>query len=496
MNKLLLSFALAAAAFFVACDDSITSSGVSTVAAKKDLGKCSSSNEGEITYVKDSAATYLCSDNEWRKMALTTTSSEDGRDGVNGVNGLNGADGASCEVKSLKDESGYKILCGGDSVGVLLNGKTGATGKQGATGPQGKEGATGKTGAKGDKGDAGQSCTVKEITNGYKVLCGGDSVGVLLNGKEGVGTVGQTGKSAYEIAQEHGFKGDEKAWLESLKGKGCSAKAVEGGVEITCGDEESVLLKNGENGRNCTVEEGTGVVLLKCGDDEVTLRNSEPRLGICGNRVYDMDNYLCDTRDEGTLYRIVTIASDNGNYSETWMAENLRYDPDVEEGSNCNSDDCLTYGRYYSWKVAANEIDGQGICPEGWRLPQKEEWEALLEAVGGKDIAGKMLKASLNLWESYKDDDEVEHDGMGVDRFGFSVLPAGMFNISEEKFEYVGTGSVFWSANESSIGLAWGVSMSNDEDKVYVEAFYEYGGASVRCVKNPQVVDLGENIEE
>ena len=47
---------------------------------------------------------------------LIACSGEDGKDGVNGVNGLNGADGASCEVKSLKDESGYKVLCGGDSV--------------------------------------------------------------------------------------------------------------------------------------------------------------------------------------------------------------------------------------------------------------------------------------------------------------------------------------------------------------------------------------------
>ena len=56
---------------------------------------------------------------------LLACSGEDGRDGINGTNGLNGADGTSCVVKSLNDASGYKILCGGDSVGVLLNGKTG-----------------------------------------------------------------------------------------------------------------------------------------------------------------------------------------------------------------------------------------------------------------------------------------------------------------------------------------------------------------------------------
>ena len=32
------------------------------------------------------------------------------------------------------------------------------------------------------------------------------------------GGAGQPGKSAYEIAVEQGFEGDEQAWLESLKG--------------------------------------------------------------------------------------------------------------------------------------------------------------------------------------------------------------------------------------------------------------------------------------
>src|SRR5699024_2467715 len=31
------------------------------------------------------------------------------------------------------------------------------------------------------------------------------------------GGAGEPGKSAYEIAVEHGFEGDEQAWLESLK---------------------------------------------------------------------------------------------------------------------------------------------------------------------------------------------------------------------------------------------------------------------------------------
>ena len=41
---------------------------------------------------------------------LLACSGEDGRDGIDGVNGINGDNGASCEVKSLKDGSGYSPL--------------------------------------------------------------------------------------------------------------------------------------------------------------------------------------------------------------------------------------------------------------------------------------------------------------------------------------------------------------------------------------------------
>lgn len=35
----------------------------------------------------------------------------------------------------------------------------------------------------------------------------------------GAGVEGPPGQSAYEIAVEHGFEGDEESWLESLKGE-------------------------------------------------------------------------------------------------------------------------------------------------------------------------------------------------------------------------------------------------------------------------------------
>ena len=87
------------------------------------------------------------------------------------------------------------------------------------------------------------------------------------------------------------------------------------------------------------------------------------------------DSSITDHRD-GQIYKTVKI----GN--QVWMAENLNYET---ENSYCYDDrmsNCLKYGRLYTWSNAME------VCPRGWRLPNKEDWETLLKNVGGDKSAG------------------------------------------------------------------------------------------------------------
>lgn len=238
---------------------------------------------------------------------LIACSGEDGKDGVNGVNGLNGADGASCEVKSLKDESGYKVLCGGDSVGVLLNGKTGATGKQGVAGA---------TGAKGDTGKTGESCNaqVNSTKDGYDVLCGGKVVGTLKNGVNG--------ESCTTSEAEEGIKITCGTTSTVLKNKSCTVKETADkdgtkGIQMTCDDGTGGTVWNGKSGTSCTAKKdgdelkmycddklvgsvtdgtscvstdnGEGVVTVKCGDAEPVVIAK----AMCGDKTYDPADQFC-----------------------------------------------------------------------------------------------------------------------------------------------------------------------------------------------------------
>jgi uncharacterized protein (TIGR02145 family) len=107
---------------------------------------------------------------------------------------------------------------------------------------------------------------------------------------------------------------------------------------------------------------------------------------------------LTDSRD-GRTYRTVVIGG------KRWMAENLNYQ--TSGGSWCYKNKyskCDEYGRLYDWNTAKT------VCPEGWHLPDNQEWDNLIDVVGGRKIAKKVLKATT--WN-------------GTDNYGFSALPGG-----------------------------------------------------------------------
>ena len=211
---------------------------------------------------------------------------------------------------------------------------------------------------------------------------------------------------------------------------------------------------------------------------------------------------LTDSRD-GQTYKTVTIGT------QTWMAENLNYaytgvPYEYINGSEVNTsdstswcydddpDNCTKYGRLYTWAAAMDSVGKwstngkgcgygstcaptgtiRGICPEGWHLPSKTEWNALFTAVGGISTAGAKLKSQTG-WTAYGG---ITYE----DSFGFSALPAG-YRYGNGDYYDEGNDADFWddSGNAFSMYLnnyGDGYAYLNLNDKLY--------GFSVRCVKD------------
>ena len=160
-----IPFAILSALLLGACGDTVENIyqvNMGVVTSEEDLPKCSDENEGEQAFIKGEEASRICIDGKWTS---STPTSDKGSD-------------FSCKTVQLKDKSGLKIVCNGDSIGVVLNGTDGKDGEKGDTGKQGKQGEkgdTGKQGEKGDDGKAGVGCSVKSQTDStVTITCGTD----------------------------------------------------------------------------------------------------------------------------------------------------------------------------------------------------------------------------------------------------------------------------------------------------------------------------------
>ena len=195
-------------------------------------------------------------------------------------------------------------------------------------------------------------------------------------------------------------------------------------------------------------------------------------------------NSFKDSRD-GKKYKTVTIGS------QIWMAENLNY---AAEGSVCyenNPDNCAKYGRLYDWATAmmlsstCNSTDcsnliqskHQGICPSGWHLPSKDEYEELLyDNDGDYHAVGKKLKAK----SGWNDNDGKPGDG--TDDFGFSALPGGFGNSGGGSFGGVGNVGNWWGTNDISGTWASILEIRNPYGEASLSSGVKSNLLSVRCV--------------
>ncbi len=168
-----------------------------------------------------------------------------------------------------------------------------------------------------------------------------------------------------------------------------------------------------------------------------------------------------DPRDN-QVYKTIEI----GN--QVWFAENLKYETSI---SRCYSNDCDLYGGYYLWRDVEN--NGGDLCPAGSHMPSKEEWETLLWAVSGVNASGAALKSST--WQSRKE----------IDSFGFSALPARMYNGSS--WGYGSDDAFFWSSTKGDNGV-YRISMFSDSDISFFKEFDDTGYYmySIRCIVDPE----------
>jgi len=128
-----------------------------------------------------------------------------------------------------------------------------------------------------------------------------------------------------------------------------------------------------------------------------------------------MRRIICNHNEQ--KYATVCIGKQN------WMAQNLNYNAPGSITYDNNPANGPIYGRLYDLKTImqganssnTNPSRVRGICPKGWHVPSKAEFETLFEAVGF-NTAGGALKAKV-LWDA--------PNAGATNNSGFTGLPGG-----------------------------------------------------------------------
>lgn len=234
--------------------------------------------------------------------------------------------------------------------------------------------------------------------------------------------------------------------------------------------------------------EGTGTTPVACGTDLEVLRSTTAAKSPSGTFV--------DPRD-GTGYPFVQAAG------RDWFAANLRFRSDVgttwcpggsEEG-------CALGGRLYDWWAAAQQPlsckdgdcaawerqIGKGACPAGWRIPSQTDFDALIAALGGEELAGSRLKGRSGWLPA-----PSGAPGSGSDDQGFHAIATGSQAPSDARApggcSGLGSSSAFWTGDrrislfEPTLSVWLQLASGTGGTSYYAVA--SEAGASIRCVRD------------
>lgn len=253
-------------------------------------------------------------------------------------------------------------------------------------------------------------------------------------------------------------------------------------LQILSGKEPfEIVWSNGiTNQSQANFPSGNHSVKVRGGNDrEKVLEFSIPEFGKVKDR-------------EGNEYQTVKIGD------RWWMAENLRntirmdgrpvplrsgwpswnpyMPPNFDFASYSPYLNDPEFGKKYGNLYNLHAVIGC-LCPEGWEIPTTNDFENLAQALGGNNLAGKVMK-KRGRWE--------ENIAYSSNEAGFNGLPGG-FKESSGDYKKEGTYTAWWARNSNhpdllSNAIAYLEAESNRFQTILLYNF-PFEGHYIRCIK-------------
>jgi uncharacterized protein (TIGR02145 family) len=131
------------------------------------------------------------------------------------------------------------------------------------------------------------------------------------------------------------------------------------------------------------------------------------------------------------------------------------------------------YGKLYTRYVAT---DIRKACPIGWNVPSEQDWDTLVNYLGGynQETLKRLNSAGPLYWTNSSNNSS-----------GFSALPGGSRN-SMGNFGGLGLGTMFWTSTVGTGTLGVQINLNSDAGTVGVGKITNNSsqGGFIRCIKD------------
>lgn len=289
----------------------------------------------------------------------------------------------------------------------------------------------------------------------------------------------------------------------------CSSEAEEYSSSATSSSTEEIQPSSSSAESSSSITESSSSEALSSSS-----QNPTPVMPL---GTYDCSKYVCaptehlnqDLLAKGEYGEVLDIRNKHVYNTikigeQTWMAQNLDFIYKIYQNgkrviyeNECyyDNDNCTEEGRFYTWAAAADSAavystdmkgvgygyalnfdvykswyiqqNPTGVCPDGWHLPTKRNFEDLFEYVGGAETAGLYLKSASGWMDRDYYGDYTDYGGENT--YGLSMLPECLWTST--------IGNTYPSKNAICMCIL-------NNHKAVFNDISKYNLAPIRCMMN------------
>lgn len=204
-------------------------------------------------------------------------------------------------------------------------------------------------------------------------------------------------------------------------------------------------------------------LVFECGNILKDIEDNEYETVFIGNNCWMAENLRTGLYADGSIIPNVTNDNDWGNLtSGAWVF----YDNEKQHK--------FPFGKLYNWYATDNN---RKICPEDWHIPTNQEWETLIDHLGGANEAGgKMKETGTDFWLTPNLD--------ATNESGFSGLPGGI-RVADGSFFNIGYSGDWIGSSRENVDSVKIYRLWYNDSNVYsfgIDGFGKESGYSVRCI--------------